>query len=730
MSLSKAKLAATYQQMIFGTYGRFSTPSGYVNFLSTKARLGKADTSLEHRLTGFLSPVREVLPHKDMNFNQLLQRDLDDHRVAVELVPYLFGKESDSPAFFPPIVAALLPFDGKDPVESFPDFATDVVKDEIASWSSESYQDSFRFDKLQGADDEDHLIKAGRLLWNPEKAKLVVIDGQHRAMALLAVDRTINSKWSGTAEKYKSFYEPVVNDLLQSHKMAGNGFDEVEFPVTLIWFPAVSGSHQKAARKIFVDLNKNARKPSDSRILLLSDDDLISVFTRSTLNQFREDNCGFPIYAVEYDNPESDQTSATKWSVVTNVSLISDCVKRILSGPSKHFDDLSSKFGGKESSTVMGFVFRDSLNLPAVLEEVITEDKLYKRDLMTAKDFPPSKIPLFEEQYRSGWGSAIQEIYSALLPFKAHADALADLKNGWVAADSAATLAKDSIFEGVGVYWTLRDSDAHWREINLERRDSGDAALPKTDVIDAWTITQKKKDEFFQLRAKHYLGSSKKVGESEAAFQIFSTAACQLGLVLALRAVAAKTNLVFEQIPKYSESFVSTVNDALKTRMLFLAKEVPANKRRFNLITKLDTPYAAHFRYFWIELVSSDDNGGLADYIDSVSLAKMAADGRTHYRSYLIEELFKDMRRANIDPQISDTKLRLDAEIAADKQLFDGLRSWFGFTKEDYDTWRTGLKAPAPLSGELLLAEDGASVVEEVANSDDVDEFIHKMLKE
>src|SRR5690349_4503885 len=86
------KETVSFQQQIYGTWGTFHTPSGQVHYLATKGRVGAAAKDLEKRLTSFLRPVREILPTSDMDFNQLLQRDLDDHRVATSLVPYILGR--------------------------------------------------------------------------------------------------------------------------------------------------------------------------------------------------------------------------------------------------------------------------------------------------------------------------------------------------------------------------------------------------------------------------------------------------------------------------------------------------------------------------------------------------------------------------------------------------------------------------------------------------------------
>src|SRR5437016_2890473 len=105
---------------IEGTWGDFRTRSGQVSYIMTNARLGGEGTDWERRLTSRLRPVREVLGVADMDFDELLQRDLDDHRVATELVPYLLRGADTGPAFFPPILAVLLPFEPSGEASSFP----------------------------------------------------------------------------------------------------------------------------------------------------------------------------------------------------------------------------------------------------------------------------------------------------------------------------------------------------------------------------------------------------------------------------------------------------------------------------------------------------------------------------------------------------------------------------------------------------------------------------------
>ena len=110
-----------FEHVIDGIYGTFETPAGKVSYLQTKAKVGGDGTS-HGKLIKALLPAREALNIQEMDFNQLLQRDLDDHRIATKLIEYVLNPPANSlPGFFPPVLALLLPFDQQQqPVEYFP----------------------------------------------------------------------------------------------------------------------------------------------------------------------------------------------------------------------------------------------------------------------------------------------------------------------------------------------------------------------------------------------------------------------------------------------------------------------------------------------------------------------------------------------------------------------------------------------------------------------------------
>jgi hypothetical protein len=720
MSLSSRKITEDFQNHVNGFYGTFTTNAGRIDYLETKASLSLGDHTNETRLTKFLLPVREALPPTDMDFNQLLQRDLDDHRVATELVPYLLKPHTSGPAFFPPIVAAMLPFSNNVPMDQFDgDKRFKDTLDDIGTWRSFGFGRAYRFDALMTDQSEEHELKLGRLHWNDELCKLVVLDGQHRAMALLAIYRSLTSSWTGSAEKYKSFYESAVNDALSSYSedQKRKICSAIELPVTIIWFPELTGessSNQIAARKLFVDVNKNARKPSASRLLLLSDRDLPSIFVRASLNKFRSGS-SFPIYAVEYDHPDSDEQAASKWSVITNVGNLSGCVRRLLMGPPKYFGMLSL-ISGRESKSELGDTLRSSLDVLDTLPNNEEEDGiLYKRDELNAENFAPKQVPTLSNKYLEGWGQLIEKMFLQIEPYAIHARALKQLYDGWTTADAASRLAKDAIFEGVGVFWTIREGEKHWKDLNADREQRGLAPAPKTDVIPAWEILTAKQAEFKKIRANLYLGSSEKERASEAAFDMFKTAACQHGLILAVRALwTGQPDKSFNKISAYIDVCVLAINAGLNAgRKEFMIKDPEIMNKRFNMLDKLDASKSVHFRYFWIQLLETQEaifilrERGFAS-----SVSELVLNGRHLYRKELINNVAKARQR--IDPSKSKAEHEKAASDQVDKELQKALLKWFSITSEKYKEW---LLASAPLNSSITTLESDDNPEDEYEGS-------------
>src|SRR5690349_10228487 len=96
----------------YGSYGEFSVGAGgsqiRAQYLLTKIRPGQQG-HWENQLASHMAPWREIFQIEELSFDELIQRDLDDSRVAHDLIPYLLGETGQHARFFPPILAVLVP---------------------------------------------------------------------------------------------------------------------------------------------------------------------------------------------------------------------------------------------------------------------------------------------------------------------------------------------------------------------------------------------------------------------------------------------------------------------------------------------------------------------------------------------------------------------------------------------------------------------------------------------
>lgn len=710
MNLSQLGGGTEFRDHVQGITGQFTTPAGGVSYLMTKARLGEGAVDTERRLTQHLAPVREVIQAEDLDFNQLLQRDLDDHRVAVSLVPYLLNPSSNGPAFFPPIVALALPFKNQDP-SAFPslDDAT-IVEDSNGRWEQQDAGQHLRVRRLLGAGSAPHPAGLGQLWWNNEFCRIVVIDGQHRAMALLAIDRTLRKQWQGSSgARYRYFYENRIREL---HKNLKNDeLNRIEVPVTVLWFPDLFGPNEdphRAARKLFIDVNKEARTPSESRLILLSDGELLNILTRTSLTQLRnqKSNEFLPLYCIEYDNPDTKTTQSARWSALTNIHILKQMINRLVFGPPKYINRVDVLIGKKEPEQERNAFMRQQLDVDQLFPPSLPGDEPFDRNKLGNLSFPESAISKLTEAYEKTWGSALLYLLSETLPYKAHADALTDLKNKWSQDDAITNLAYDALFSGVGMYWTLRDSASYYRDEYPQRGESSSKKMPSTkpDVVKAWDLIASKQTEFEEVRAHELLGPSAKPESANQLYEAVNSHACQLGLALTLgtlhySAVEGFKEGLLEGKPNVVEiahAMVDGINAWMTSstkgaydRRLALAKRHNGGPRHsLNAIANMDAPRAIQFRYFWLEILGSEEaspkfNGIIPDK----KLRAYRDSARRAFVEYVAGEKEKALKTSQ--PELNDDQRRKTAYDAAVLELHSALKSWFKISKTVWDEWLT-----------------------------------------
>ncbi|MFG1878152.1 hypothetical protein ACGFIV_25200 [Sphaerisporangium sp. NPDC049003] len=581
----------------------------------------------------------------------------------------------------------------------------------------------------------------GELHWNEAHARLVVIDGQHRAMALLAIERTLSKTWDQSGgERFKSFYEVPVQREVELWEQRNSGtldLSHIEVPVTVCWFPDHTGSQNDphgVARKLFVDVNKEARKPSESRLILLSDGELQKVLTRSLLNELRsKSNSRFmPLYAVEYDNPETKTTQSARWSAMTNIHLLQMAVERCVFGPPKYLQKVDLTFGGRESDTERDAFMRGQLAMASLFPAPVKDgDFTYLAKEIENTKFPLGRVEEITEQFKQSWGDAILTLLSHVDHYRAHSEALTQIKEQWAPGDVLARLANDALFGGVGVYWTLRDSSEHFKH---------ESSLPgmsphrtKPDIVKAWDYLQDKQESFEKQRARELFGSESgdAVRRSVEVYAMMNTHACQLGMMLTLGSLwkLHVKGRDLRDIPAFAQALASAWNayftqeewqgKAHDRRRVFAKRGV---SHPLNAIASMDTPQAVYFRYFWLEILATPVAWTfITDWIeDRGAFEETLSAARSLYHGLLVKQHEKVLKSSN--PSLSDAKRKQQADKHADQTLQSALIAWFGFQAERYDAWKAGAEVvDVPVNGDDAEAEDAPSTPEDVpANLDEL----------
>lgn len=286
-----------------------------------------------------LTPVREIFEYKSLGFEEMMQRDIDDARVSRDLVPYLLDASiSNTIKFFPPIVVVVLPVLEDKPATKYPMVTKECTEREGTTYqlirSGSVGQEAFQFEHPL-VDGIPFLHDQAKLKLNTNKIKLVIIDGQHRAMALLAIYRNLKSEWSDARRApFKSYYGKWTKKAISQFDLT-----KVQLPVIICTVPGLDDSYQgdfdvvRAARSMFLTLNKTARQVSNSRNKLLDDRDLVSFVLRDTLGRIKQrdhiDPTSMRIWNVELDQYR-DQVKIDAATACTGVSHVYYILEHIM----------------------------------------------------------------------------------------------------------------------------------------------------------------------------------------------------------------------------------------------------------------------------------------------------------------------------------------------------------------------------------------------------------------
>lgn len=430
MALPGSNQGPQWTDRIRGSFG-FFTSSGHLQiaFFTTRISLDKL------RL---LKTARQVLPRKSMSIRELMQRDIDDKRVREEIVRYLTPKPGQNIArFFPPLVTAILVKDSTQEdariIERYPTPRANgtnsfprVEDPSDRVWYEERiYETSFGFriplPNREASVETEAIFSGAEFCWDRDLVDLLVLDGQHRLVALQAALGTLNP------EEVARGYE---DSRLTPGQMEELGFNSI--PVCIIFPPELHVNNQEldvnetlisVFRQVFVDVNKNAKPVSDSRNILLSERDLFSIFTRNIISSFKSEESlpttpntpdgekYLPLYAFEWDSPEKKEYQINDSRAISSVGILYLLVKEIL-----------LKEGGEENfRTELGVEMGDSY-----LDPSVTNKPGPSTDLISPDYFSSWQREVLEERFADKWQEPIILLLRGIYPSHKLVEALED----------------------------------------------------------------------------------------------------------------------------------------------------------------------------------------------------------------------------------------------------------------------------------------------------------------
>lgn len=528
--VKKIVKASALDLEIKGSVGTFSVAEGgagssvQVRYIQTHVRLATGGDHQE-KLLSKLAPVREVFPIAKLDFAQIMQRDIDDARVSAELIPYLLEDSATSGLvkLFPPIVVVVIPTTaGGLPADYYPSVVagTEVTGTEEGDEDTWSVVRSgpvgaevFEFKQiLEEGVTWDHDYATLKL--NTQRSELVIVDGQHRAMALIALYRNLK-KWPQRSTGAEPYYKLWSPDLISKYKL-----DDVKLPVMFCTFPQLDGSDVSlpkvyaACRAIFLALNKNARKVTEARNHLLNDRDLISTLMRSVLTQVKsgsdaQSDQALRLWNIELD-ADRDRTVITSPVAITGVSHLFGLIERLMLG-NRPKDSLSAS--------------RQRLSTRSRLDECLT--RLQARDDIPSdhqkalrRDTCDSATEdLLTKKFQSLYGGFLVTGLSNFAPYWASNSAALELETK-LSTGATAEFYRGILFEGQGMDRVFRDfCDSLERELPGNVNSPELAALKK-EFKDRQKELRDLQEELFKRRHEIlFEGVPKKVREDPEVFE-------------------------------------------------------------------------------------------------------------------------------------------------------------------------------------------------------------------
>lgn len=282
-----------------------------------------------------LTFARDIKPEK-LDFDLLIQRDIDDERVRKKIEPYLSMKDSKETeikskvVFFPPLLAAIIPTKNKGMQNYYPkEFSYRDGRNVIREWKglfklsfiekkgSSPINTTLDDGEVVGVKLSPVMLEAKLAQGAAYGANFVVIDGQHRLAALKKV-------YSDSPELLESVVVPVC--ILYSPNSTEYKKDAYK-PLNV---PTVT----EIFRHLFVDVNTTMELVGGHFNILLSDENMGSIACRRFCGEVLSDESlgEVALATIEWNTKsKKDSTIITKNHSITSIGVIEKALRENLS---------------------------------------------------------------------------------------------------------------------------------------------------------------------------------------------------------------------------------------------------------------------------------------------------------------------------------------------------------------------------------------------------------------
>ena len=629
----KIKAPKKNQIELLGMFGEFNAPnSNYtIKYFSTYAN-NREDNSYYNLLLKELKPMRERTdPSQIKDLRSLLQRDLNDYRVANELIPYLLNrvdnKESDKHiAFFPAILCVLFPTNFINSTETIkypvPNKMKYIKENQSYVQSYENMWECEYFTSEAEGNSEPARVNLGKLKINLGKSDITVIDGQHRANAFRVIADSFDL--TGHNSIYSTFYRFDKLEKL-----------DADLPVTLVWFESndldkTPVEPDLISRKLFVDVNQSSKSISESRLVLLNDSKPSSLFTRyfysylANINQFKSDE--FSLLHAGFDFDENLRDRKTPHQLTLILPEIIDYAFDWLFFGSSNYSNLTKYRIGRDT-------FRKQIqNVDFYLGEAANSEYIeFFEDL----DGNPKKVIRsgvdlndLETVFNERFGFYIYELYKEF-----------PLVNCHILASKSIQKDRDKM-EGIMDSPTCRDSWDH-----LFKGGEGlyyvFKKLSKTTQKNELFESAKAIEKLFkEYRAAQIKADSIAINE---AYETFRSLAFQVGFLMAFDFYMRESD--FASVKLASKEFIKRIKGISNEDWVIILTDV---KQAY--IGNLDPKCWPMFRNLIIRLVQNDK-----DWYNSSDLMDFSPDIDIVYYDYLRK--LKEYAKNELGQTLRETKL-------------------------------------------------------------------------